>query len=161
MVDQNSIWKKTKSLLVFYVFTDHEEFQQFRESLDAVLIDSNVKRLKVIILITNPKESVLKHSLFTYFCEKDLSLFGNKIKKSAIIEAQEDVDSIRDTHFDLFVCFGKPSTKVLKWLEKINATRRIGVNSEGQSFFDLNFISSIDSIDNGVVFASEMLNKII
>lgn len=161
MSNQKSIWEKTKSLLVFYVFADHEEFHQFRSSLDAVLIESNVKRLKVIILISDPKESVLKHSLFTYFSEKDLSLFGNKIKKRAKIEGQEDLDIIRDTHFDLFVCFGNPSNKVLKWLEKINAERKIGVNSAGQSFFDMNLISGIDSINNSVIFASKMLNKII
>ncbi len=161
MKNQINIWESTKSLLVFYVFSSHEDFQAFRASLDSVLIDSNVKRLKVIILISDPKEDVLKHSLFSYLLEKDIAIFGNKIKKRSKQEGQEDLDIIRGTHFDLFTCFGYPSKKVMKWLSKINTTRRIGINTNDSDFFDINLQSSIDSIDKSVNFTSEMLNKII
>ena len=161
MKNQINIWDNTKSLLVFYVFTNHDDFQSFRSSLDAVLIESNVKRLKVIILISDPKVDVLKHSLFSYLLEKDISIFSNKIKKRSKVEGQEDLEIIRGTHFDLFLCFGYPSKKVLKWLTKINVTRKIGVNTDDADFFDINLQSSIDSIDKSVNFTSEMLNKII
>lgn len=161
MIDQLSIWERSKSLLVFYVFENHEEFKLFRDSLDEVLIDSSIKRLKVIILIRDPKESVLKHSLFAYFCEKDIAVFGNKIKKRSKNDGGEDLDIIRGTQFDLFLCFGCFSTKVLKWLTLINATKKIGINSEENSFFDMNLKSSNGFTDKSVIFTIEMLNKII
>ncbi|GEM_PF-6245838 len=161
MNDQLSIWQRSKSLLVFYVFENHDEFKSFRESLDEVLIESSIKRLKVIILIRDPKESVLKHSLFAYFCEKDIAVFGNKIKKRSKNDQGDDLDIIRGTHFDLFVCFGCYSPKALKWLTLINATSKIGVNSEEASFFDMNLKSSFEYVDKSVIFAVKMLDKII
>lgn len=158
---QPSIWENTKSLLIFYVHEGHEEFNAFRFSLDDVLNDSNVKRLKVIIQINDPKDNVLKHSLFSYITDKDLALFGNKLKKKTLIDGQENLEIIRSTHFDLFMCFGTPSPKVQKWLTGINTTRKIAVNSNDDPFFDMNLHNSIDSMDNSVNFAIEMLNKII
>lgn len=158
---QQSIWENTKSLLIFYVHSGHDEFNAFRFSLDDVLNESNVRRLKVIIQITDPKDSVLKHSLFSYITDKDLAIFGNKLKKKTPIDGQEDLEVIISTHFDLFMCYGTPSKKVMKWLTKANSTRKIAVNSHESSFFDMNLSSSIDSMDNTVNFAIEMLNKII
>lgn len=158
---QQSIWENTRSLLIFYVHEGHEEFNTFRFSLDDALNDSNVKRLKVIIQIKDPKDSVLKHSLFSYITDKDIALFGNKLKKKTLIDGQENLEIIRSTHFDLFMCFGTPSKKVQKWLAGVNTTRKIAINSNENSFFDMNLHSSIDSMDNCVNFAIEMLNKII
>ena len=158
---KETIWERTKSLLVFYVFSDHDDFQHFRASLDSALIESNVKRLKVIIQVNDPKEAVLKHSLFSYISDKDLNFLTNKIKKKAIVEGQENIENIRDTEYDLFLCFGTPTPKILKWLTKVNSTRKIGVNTENYPLFDMNLQSAANSTDNYVNFTSEMLNKII
>lgn len=158
---QQSIWENARSLLIFYVHESHEEFNVFRFSLEDVLNDSNVKRLKVIIQIKDPKDSVLKHSLFSYITDKDLALFGNKLKKKTLVDGSENLEIIRSSHFDLFMCFGTPSKKVQKWLTGINTTRRIAINSNDDPFFDMNLHSSIDSMENNVNFAIKMLNKII
>ena len=161
MENLGTIWGNTKSLLVFYVFKNHEDFQDFRVSLDEVLNKSEVKRLKVIILINDPKENVLKHSLFSYLLNKDISFFGNKIKKNAKGEGQEDLEIIIGSHFDLFLCFGLPSQKVMKWLGKSKATKRIGVDASDSDFFDVNLQSSGATMGKIVNFTVEMLNKII
>lgn len=161
MKNQQSIWERTKSLLVFYVFTDHDDFQLFRSSLDSVLIESNVRRLKVIIQVKDTKEVVLKHSLFSYISDNDLSYFGNTIKKKSVVEGQENIENIRDDEYDLFLCFGTPTKKILKWLAKVNSLKKVGVNTENYPLFDMNLQSAANSMGNYVNFTSEMLNKII
>lgn len=158
---QQSIWRNTKSLLVFYVYIGHEEFNDFRASLDSLLIESNIKRLRVIIQIADPKDSVLKHSLFSYISDRDIALLGNKLKKRTLVDGQENVEMIISTHFDLFMCFGSPSKKIIKWLSKVNTIRKIGINTDNHPFFDMNFKSSIESMDKSVSFAINTLNKII
>ncbi len=160
MKDKQTIWSATKSLLVFYVFDGHEEFNDFRKALDVALADSSVTRLKVIILIADPKENVLKHSLFTYISEKSITLFGNKVKKKAQSEGEENLEMVISTHYDLFLSFGTPSPKVMKWLTKVNATRKIAINADDHPLFDVNLASSFESIEKSVNFTIDMLNKI-
>ena len=161
MNEKLSIWESSKSLLVFYVFTNTENFQEVRNSLDLVLNDSNIKRLKVIILIQNPKEIVLKHSLFSYISENDISFFGNRIKKKSKVEMGDNLENIISSQFDLFLSFGAPTRKVMNWLTKLEAIKKIGINGNEHLFFDMNLKSCNESIDNSVIFTVNMLNKIV
>ncbi len=161
MNDKISIWESSKSLLVFYVFTNAENFQEFRTSLDLVLNESNIKRLKVIILKQNTKEIILQHSLFSYISENDVSFFGNKIKKRSKVDMGDNLENIISTQFDLFLCFGSPTAKVMRWLTKLDATKKVGVNGNEHLFFDMNLKSCNESIDNSVIFTVNMLNKIV
>jgi len=159
-MQKESIWNRTQSLLVFYVFTTYDDFQSFRNDLDKVLDQSNVKRLKVVVLIKDLKENVLKHSLFSYITEKDIHFFTLELKKKAKNEFGFQLDIIRHTAFDLILCYGLPSTKVLKWLFKIEAKERIGINVQDCKLFDLKLNSFSDSKSGFVSFTREMLLKI-
>jgi len=159
-MSESTIWSRTQSLLVFYVFSTYEDFQQFRVSLDNVLHESNVKRLKVVVLIKDVKQNVLKHSLFSYIAENDIHFFTLELKKKAKNEFGYQLDVVRHSAFDLLICFGKPTTKVLKWLMKIEVKEKIGVNTEGLDLFDLNLNSSSESIQNSVLFVRDTLQKI-
>ena len=159
-MNESTIWSRTQSLLVFYVFTTYEDFQSFRISLDKVLDESNVKRLKVVVLIKDMKQNVLKHSLFSYITEKDIHFFTLELKKKAKNEFGDQLDVVRHSAFDLMICFGKPTSRVLKWLTKIDVKERIGVNSERLDLFNLNLDSSSESIQNSVLFVRDTLQKI-
>jgi hypothetical protein len=157
---QESIWGRAKSLVVFYVFKDPDDFQEFRVALDAALIDTSITRLKVMIQVQDRKEVVLRHSLFSYITEKDLSYLTNSVKKRKTAEGEESLENIRSSHFDLLICFGSPSKKVGRWLTKMKVDRKIGVNSDFNSFFDLNLQSSADNPLTFVGFTTETLNRI-
>lgn len=159
-MNESTIWSRVQSLLVFYVFTTYEDFQSFRISLDKVLDESNVKRLKVVVLIKDMKQNVLKHSLFSYITEKDIHFFTLELKKKAKNEFGDQLDVVRHSAFDLMICFGKPTSRVLKWLTKIDVKERIGVNSERLDLFNLNLDSSSESIQNSVLFVRDTLQKI-
>jgi hypothetical protein len=161
-MSESTIWSRTQSLLVFYVFSTYEDFQSFRISLDKVLDESNVKRLKVVVLIKDLKQNVLKHSLFSYITEKDIHFFTLELKKRAKNEFGQQLEVVRHSAFDVLLCFGRPTTKVMKWLMKIEVKEKIGVNVEGLDLFDLNLNlnSSSESIQNSVLFVRDTLQKI-
>ena len=156
----STIWSKTQSLLVFYVYKTEEEFNEFRVSLDEVLNDCNVKRIKVVVLIKDLKQDILRNSLFAYISEKDIHFFTSELRKKAKNEFGYQLDIVRHTAFDLLLSFGEPTPKVLKWLMKIQVKERIGVNINGLKTFDLILQSSKSSISDSVTFTRDTLIKI-
>lgn len=161
-MDKNlNIWERSKSLLVFYVYSNYNEFESFRDSINLIMKQSHIKRFKVIIYIKNPKENILKDSMFSYIRDKDISIIGNKIKKNIQQGNSENLELILSAGYDLFLCFGQASKRITKWLMKMNSQKKVGINSDEHSFFDMNLESSKDSIDNSVNFTINMLSKII
>ena len=156
----SSIWSRTKSLLVLYVFRTEKEFNEFRIALDLILNESDIKRIKIIVLIKDKSQDVLKHSLFSYISEEDIHFFTLELKKKAKNEFGYHLDIARHTAFDLLLCFGKPTKKVLKWLLKIKIQQRIGVNTEGLETFNLNLQSTSKRMKEQVFFTRDTLDKI-
>lgn len=159
MENKDAMWEKARNLLVFYVYTTPDEFNLFKKTLEQNVVDSNIKETKVVIVMPDRNEDVAKHSLYTYFSEKDISLFG-KIKKKNKVIGDIDLQALKDKQFDLFICFGTPSNKILKWLKDFKFYNRISVNCEKQEYFTLNFKSSLNSIQEMINFATATLKKI-
>ncbi|MBI1836657.1 MAG: hypothetical protein HYR91_05275 [Flavobacteriia bacterium] len=156
---KNSIWEKSKSLVVFYIYTTEIEFSLFKKTLDQNVTDSNIKELKVIVLILDKNEMVEKHSLYNYFSEKDISFWG-KIKKKNKVVGDDDIEALRQKYFDLLICLGTPTPKVAKWINGFSIPNRIGVNCENEDYFLLNLKSSLNSIQEMLNFAVSTLRKI-
>jgi hypothetical protein len=156
----STIWSRSQSLLVLYVFKTEKEFNEFRSALDLVLNESNIKRIKIIVLIEDKNQEVLRHSLFSYISEEDIHFFTLELKKKAKNELGYHLDIARHTVFDLLLCFGKPTKKVLKWILKIQIQQRIGINSEGLETFNLNLQSTSKLVKEQVFFTKNTLDKI-
>jgi hypothetical protein len=159
MESKTNLWEKSKSAVVFYVYTTADEFLKFKSSVDQHILNSHLKEVKVIVLTTDSKMNIEKYSLYNYFSPNDLSIFG-KIKKKNKVVGEEDLEALRLKHFDLFICFGTPTKKVAKWINGFSIPNRIGVNCENQDFFLLNLKSTLNSIQEMISFAVTTLSKI-
>ena len=159
METKTNLWEKSKSAVVFYVYTTADEFLKFKSSVDQHILNSHLKEVKVIVLTVDSKMNIEKYSLYNYFSPKDFSIFG-KIKKKNKVVGEEDLEALRLKHFDLFICFGTPTKKVAKWINGFSIPNRIGVNCENQDFFLLNLKSTLNSIQEMISFALTTLSKI-
>jgi len=159
-MSNSTIWSRTQSLLIFYVFKTDKEFNEFRAALDIVLNESNVRRLKVVVLIKDLNENILRHSLFSYISERDIHFFNIELKKKAKNEFGYQLDIARHSAYDLLLSFGEPSPKVLKWLNKIEINKKIGINMDGLKTFNLNLESTSQSVTDCVLFTRDTLQKI-
>lgn len=159
METKTNLWEKSKSAVLFYVYTTDEEFLKLKSSVHQYILNSHLKEVKVIVLTLDKRSSVEKYSLFNYLSPSDLSIFG-KIKKKNKVVGEEDLEALRLKHFDLFICFGTPTKKVAKWINGFSIPNRIGVNCENQDFFLLNLKSTLNSIQEMISFAVTTLSKI-
>jgi hypothetical protein len=156
---KSNLWEKSKSAVVFYVYTTDDEFLKFKSSVDQHILNSHLKEVKVIVLTVDSKMSIEKYSLYNYFSPKDLSFLGTIKKKNKVV-GDEDLEALRLKHFDLFICFGTPTKKVAKWINGFSIPNRIGVNCDNQDFFLLNLKSTLNSIPEMISFAISTLSKI-
>jgi hypothetical protein len=159
METKTNLWEKSKSAVVFYVYTTPDEFLKFKSSVDQHILNSHLKEVKVIVLTVDDKLSIEKYSLYNYFSPKDLSIFG-KIKKKNKVVGDANLEVLRLKYYDLFICFGTPSKKVAKWINGFSIPNRIGVNCENQDFFLLNLKSTSNSIQEMISFTVSTLRKI-
>lgn len=159
MVQTSNIWNQTKNLLIVYVYKNQEDFDQFKVMIYDTIENSNVKELKVFVLTSTNKKEIVKYSLFNYFSENDISIFG-KIKKKNNIIGDDNLEGLKKSHFDTLISFGTPSVKVLKWMKDFSIKNRVSVNCENKTFFQLNLKNQSDSIGEMINFTVSTLKKI-
>lgn len=159
METKTNLWEKSKSIVVFYIYTTADEFVKFKNSIEQNILNGHFREVKVIVLTLDKKTSVEKYSLYNYFSPSDLSISGNIKRKNKVV-GEEDLEALRLKHFDLFICFGTPTKKVAKWINGFSVPNRIGVNCENQDFFLLNLKSTLNSIPEMISFAISTLSKI-
>lgn len=155
MIEQ-TIWNQTKSLLVSYNFKDEEDIKEFRKALDKQLNISEVAR--VIIIVSVPrhidKTKLSPHFLIYYNSPSDYTFFG-KLKDSQL------KNELKHT-FDLMLSFGKANRKIDRYLQKMDISRKILVNSEltKDPSYELELNSASESPKEMVNFVIETLQKI-
>lgn len=159
MSQNTNIWSQTKNLLVMYVYTNQEDFDHFKVLIYDAIENSNVRELKVIVLIPNNQKEIVKYSLFNYFSENDISIFG-KIKKNNNVTGNDNLEVLKKSKFDTLLCIGTPSTKVLKWMKDFLVKNRVSINSNCNSFFELNLKTNSSFIGEMINFAISTLKKI-
>lgn len=148
-----NIWSSTIRLLVVFTYTDESEFKVYRKALDNLLNDSNVRELKIIVLIPGSvkKETLQQHKLIHYFSPKDVSFMG-KLKDESLI-------STLAQPYDSLLWLNVNDDKLLKVTSKLNCTWKIGVNTTLNNFAIQVFCQSQNPIEI-VNFAKNTLEKI-
>ncbi|MEY3237297.1 MAG: hypothetical protein RI883_1398 [Bacteroidota bacterium] len=81
MSDKSNIWLGIKKLAVVFPYRSEENYKEYRSALDKLLNDSNVKEVKLIVVIpeTLKRETLRPHVLIHFLSPKDMNFMG-KIK---------------------------------------------------------------------------------
>ena len=67
MVAKTNLWEKSKSIVVFYIYTTADEFVKFKNSIEQNILNGHFREVKVIVLTLDKNTSVEKYSLYNYF----------------------------------------------------------------------------------------------
>jgi len=151
--DATNIWMETKRLLVVFPYRNEEYFRQYRLALDALLNDSNVVSVNIIVTLPKEikKENLQQHKLIHYVSPKDFSLF-KKIKDELLLTALVQP-------YDILVWLESNDEKIAKLLSKLYVKRKIGVNTE-LDLFSIRVVCPSENPSEILNFAKHTLEKI-
>jgi hypothetical protein len=151
--DATNIWMETKRLLVVFPYRNEEYFRQYRLALDALLNDSNVVSVNIIVTLPKEikKENLQQHKLIHYVSPKDFSLF-KKIKDELLLTALVQP-------YDILVWLESNDEKIAKLLSKLFVKRKIGVNTE-LDLFSIRVVCPSENPSEILNFAKHTLEKI-
>jgi hypothetical protein len=151
--DATNIWMETKRLLVVFPYRNDEYFRQYRLALDALLNDSNVVSVNIIVTLPKEikKENLQQHKLIHYVSPKDFSLF-KKIKDELLLTALVQP-------YDILVWLESNDEKIAKLLSKLYVKRKIGVNTE-LDLFSIRVVCPSENPSEILNFAKHTLEKI-
>ena len=81
MSDKSTIWSEIKKLVVVFPYRSEENYKEYRSALDKLLNKSNVKEVKLIVVIpeTLNRDTLRPHVLIHFLSPKDMNFLG-KIK---------------------------------------------------------------------------------
>ncbi len=144
---------ETKRLLVVFPYRNEEYFRQYRLALDALLNDSNVVSVNIIVTLPKEikKENLQQHKLIHYVSPKDFSLF-KKIKDELLLTALVQP-------YDILVWLESNDEKIAKLLSKLFVKRKIGVNTE-LDLFSIRVVCPSENPSEILNFAKHTLEKI-
>ncbi len=153
MGDSTNIWMETKRLLVVFPYRNEENFRQYRLALDALLNESNVVSVNIIVTLPKEikKENLQQHKLIHYVSPKDFSLF-KKIKDELLLTALVQP-------YDILVWLESDDEKIAKLLSKLYVKRKIGVNTE-LDLFSIRVVCQSKNPSEILNFAKNALEKI-
>jgi hypothetical protein len=151
--DSTNIWMETKRLLVVFPYRNEENFRQYRLALDALLNESNVVSVNIIVTLPKEikKENLQQHKLIHYVSPKDFSLF-KKIKDELLLTALVQP-------YDILVWLESDDEKIAKLLSKLYVKRKIGVNTE-LDLFSIRVVCQSKNPSEILNFAKNALEKI-
>ncbi len=144
---------ETKRLLVVFPYRNEENFRQYRLALDALLNESNVVSVNIIVTLPKEikKENLQQHKLIHYVSPKDFSLF-KKIKDELLLTALVQP-------YDILVWLESDDEKIAKLLSKLYVKRKIGVNTE-LDLFSIRVVCQSKNPSEILNFAKNALEKI-
>lgn len=150
---ENSIWERTQSLLLVFSYENDEQLRQFRLALDAMLNQSNVKDL--IIIVNVPKEvdknTLPPHFLIYYNSPNDYNFWGKL--KDVQLEAE-----LRKM-YDMLLWFGGTEPRIFSHVMKVPLKQKVIVNNANNKF-DIHLNSETDEPAEMLNFVVRTLTKI-
>lgn len=153
MSDKSNIWLGIKKLVVVFPYSSEENYKEYRSALDKLLNDSNVKEVKLIVVIpeTLKRETLRPHVLIHFLSPKDMNFMG-KIK-------DEYLKTILSEKYDALIWLEVEDKKIAKILSPLRAKLKIGVNTSFD-FFTIQVNSNSNNPSEIVNFAKNTLEKI-
>ena len=148
-----NIWQDCKRLLIVFPYTDEVVYKEYRKALDVLLNDSNVQDLKLVVVLPDniKKESLQPHRLIHFLSLKEFNFFG-KLKDASF-------DTVLAQPYDLMLWLQLENKRVVKLMQNVHATWKIGVNADAD-FFDVEVDTASDKPAEIVNFAKQTLEKI-
>lgn len=153
MSDKSNIWMEIKKLVVVFPYGSEENYKKYRSALDKLLNDSNVKEVKLIVVIPEmlKRETLKPHVLIHFLSPKDMNFMG-KIK-------DEYLKTILSEKYDALIWLEVEDKKIEKILSPLRAKWKIGVNTSFD-FFTIQVNSNSNNPSEIVNFAKNTLEKI-
>jgi len=153
MRDSTSIWKQIKRVLIVFPYKDANYFGEFRSALDAVLNDSLVEKLDIVVSVPSSlkKTELPTHRLIHFISPKDFNLFG-KLKNDSL-------GSIITKKYDALLYFEDDSKRLGKVLSEMKINYSIGINTP-MDIFTIRVFSKGDKPEEMVNFAKNTLVKL-
>jgi hypothetical protein len=153
MSDKSTIWSEIKKLVVVFPYRSEENYKEYRSALDKLLNKSNVKEVKLIVVIpeTLNKETLRPHVLIHFLSPKDMNFLG-KIKDKYL-------KTILSEKYDALLWLEVEEKKIAKILSPLRVQRKIGVNTSFD-FFSIQVNSNSNNPSEIVNFAQNILEKI-
>jgi len=153
MSDKSTIWSEIKKLVVVFPYRSEENYKEYRSALDKLLNKSNVKEVKLIVVIpeTLNRDALRPHVLIHFLSPKDMNFLG-KIK-------DEYLKTILSQKYEALLWLEVEDKKIAKILSPLRAKWKIGVNTSFD-FFSIQVNSNSNNPSEIVNFAQNILEKI-
>lgn len=153
MNDKSTIWSEIKKLVVVFPYRSEENYKEYRSALDKLLNKSNVKEVKLIVVIpeTLNRDTLRPHVLIHFLSPKDMNFLG-KIKDKYL-------QTILSEKYEALLWLEVEDKKIAKILFPLRAKWKIGVNTSFD-FFSIQVNSNSNNPSEIVNFAQNILEKI-